>query len=214
MEVEKILSIAELEALRDDLHRRLKVRCQAAQLFEHRRCSLSLPTTLHRSSHGQSDTMILVDTVQVHIEPGRVNMLTVAADGTVVQDTEQDRIRARAQMAQLAAKHCSDAVVTSLFKSYEAAVQDPAKELVHLYEIRDALSARFGGEGGARQELGLTRAQWSELGRLANDEPIIQGRHGGKHFDSLRNATQAELDLARSLAKAMVEAYLGYLDKL
>lgn len=92
-------------------------------------------------------------------------------------------------------------------------MNNPRNELVHLYEIRDALAKRFGGEKGARSALGITRAQWSELGRLADAEPILQGRHSGAHFGSLRDATAAELSSAREIGRGMIEAYFAYLEK-
>ena len=38
--------------------------------------------------------------------------------------------------------------------------------------IRDALNRHFGGEKTARNQLGLTHKEWSDLGRIANKEPI------------------------------------------
>jgi hypothetical protein len=37
----------------------------------------------------------------------------------------------------------NNSTVSSLVKSYQASVNDPDNELVHLYEIRDALSEKF-----------------------------------------------------------------------
>ena len=74
-----------------------------------------------------------------------------------------------------------------------ASVRDPANELVYLYEIRDALSVKFGSDRGARIALAITSSQWSRLGQLCNDEPLRQGRHRGKTRVALRDASEDEL---------------------
>lgn len=91
-------------------------------------------------------------------------------------------------------------------------MNDPDDELGHLYEIRDALSRKFGGsDERARSTLGISLKKWSNFGKLCNHEPLKQGRHRGEH-ETLRDATDAELSEARGTAKAMIEAYLKYLD--
>ncbi|MGB0070786.1 MAG: hypothetical protein WBQ11_22405, partial [Isosphaeraceae bacterium] len=68
-----------------------------------------------------------------------------------------------------------------LLASFRQAVADPADRMTHLYEIRDALNRHFGGEKTARNQLGLTHKGWSDLGRIANKEPIEESRHRGCH---------------------------------
>jgi hypothetical protein len=60
--------------------------------------------------------------------------------------------------------------------------------------------------------LKIDENDWKELGRLCNDEPLRQGRHEGKHFEDLRDATTAELSEAHRIAKNMIDAYLSYLE--
>lgn len=86
-------------------------------------------------------------------------------------------------MADLIEKYRGDTLVGSLLNSYEAAINDPANELIHLYEIRDALVAKFGKEKAAKQTLGINKDQWDIIGRVANSEPLRQGRHRGKNAD-------------------------------
>jgi pimeloyl-ACP methyl ester carboxylesterase len=92
--------------------------------------------------------------------------------------------------------------------SFNALGKDPDNELVHLYEIRDALTERL---PDARTKLGITRSEWSRFGQLANDEPLRQGRHRGTNVGNLRDATEGELQEARRIARKMIEAYLGLL---
>jgi hypothetical protein len=101
-----------------------------------------------------------------------------------------------------------------MLKSYDDAVNDPGNELVHLYEIRDSTAKHFGGESIARNVLNISGSRWSKLGRLANDEPLKQGRHRGKNPGALRDATEEELREARKIARELVVAYLSYLEGL
>jgi hypothetical protein len=85
--------------------------------------------------------------------------------------------------------------------------------LVHLYEIRDALKTKFGGDGETRDALAISRKTWSRFGNLADHEPLRQSRHRGIHTGTLRDATKSELNEARDIARGMIEAYGRYLEK-
>jgi hypothetical protein len=98
-----------------------------------------------------------------------------------------------------------------MLRSYNAAVSDPRNELIHLYEIRDALQKRFRGARRARDAIGVSNNDWKKLGNLADREPILQGRHRGQFPGALRVATKVELSGAREIAKHMIAAYLEYL---
>jgi len=129
------------------------------------------------------------------------------ASGAVVQDTKAERIKDHAKlMDSLMPKLAGSATLNALLESYNAAVNDPANELVHLYEIRDALVEDYGGDAEARRKLQVTEKEWKRLGYLANDAPLKEGRHRGKH-SKLRHATAAELDEARKIARHLIEAF-------
>jgi hypothetical protein len=76
--------------------------------------------------------------------------------GNVVHDSRLERIERRRSLAKLAARAAGDPVVDSILRGYSAAVNDPGNELVHLYEIRDAL--KRAGELGGRGDPGCTTA--------------------------------------------------------
>jgi hypothetical protein len=80
-----------------------------------------------------------------------------------------------------------------------------------LYEIRDALSIKFGGERNTCSILNVSKNEWSRFGRLANDEPLYEGRHRGENVGQLRHATESELAEVRGIARQMILAYLKYL---
>jgi len=101
-----------------------------------------------------------------------------------------------------------------LLNSYKSAMNDPNNELVHLYEIRDALSKKFGDgdKNKTCKALNISTTQWSQLGNLTNNPSLRQGRHRGKNPGTLRNATVEELTEARNIALLFVEAYFKYLE--
>lgn len=143
----------------------------------------------------------------------RSDFVITDKDGSIVTDTRKDRIEKRRELAELAAQRGSkDETAASILASYRASVRDPNNELVHLYEIREALSSRFGGDKPAQMTLQISSTSWSEFGNLANNEPIRQGRHRGNHAGKLRDATEAELKTARNFTRSVVRAYLQYLD--
>ena len=138
-----------------------------------------------------------------------VDTLIVDKDGKVTVDTKRERIEKKKRLAEIVAAHSAkDPLLTALVQSHEAAIRDADNELVHIYEIRDALVAKYGGDAKARKALGLSDPQWSKFGRLCNVEPLRQGRHRGKSSGVLRDATAQELDEARGTARAMIEEYL------
>jgi hypothetical protein len=122
------------------------------------------------------------------------------ADGCVILDTKADRIaKERAELDLLTDKSARSAPLRAMLASYSAATSDSANELMHLYEIRDALHAEYGSDDAAKKALGISSGEWSRFGGLANG-PIEQGRHRGKFPEGLRDATPEELADSRQLA--------------
>ncbi len=72
-----------------------------------------------------------------------------------------------------------------------------ANERVHLYEVREALSVKFGGKKTVRSKLGISSPDWSRFGQICHTEPLRQGRHRGKRGGPLRDATEGGLSEAR-----------------
>jgi hypothetical protein len=143
---------------------------------------------------------------------GPVDLVITDKDGKTKLDSKRERIEEKRRLSQIVASYSGrDILLASLLHSYDAAVRDPGSELIRLYEIRDALSKKFGDDVSARNALGIGSAAWSRFGRLCNDEPLQQGRHRGKASGGVRNATEGELIEARGFARGMIEAYLKYL---
>jgi hypothetical protein len=95
---------------------------------------------------------------------------------------------------------------------YKAAINDPDNELVHLFDIWEALKTRFKGVNAAQTALAISDSERRKLGILANNDPLSQGRHRGKKVGELRDATETELEEARGIVRNMIEAYLHYLE--
>lgn len=133
-------------------------------------------------------------------------------DGTIICDSRAERIQKKHEFVTCVLNHApDDGLLRLLLKSYAAAISDPANEFVHLYEIRDALKAHFGGEVKAKKVLDFSDARWSKLGRLANNEAVEQSRHRGSFINSTRSATIEELTEARQIAQEMIEKYIATL---
>jgi hypothetical protein len=200
-------------SMRQSLHDALNDRFLGVQLLSHSAYELSRSTMTRVHSDGRRDIFL-------EVEPGRIVMTGHPVDfqvrdrnGNIVADSKRDRIEKKKSLADLVSSYrASDGTLASLLRSHDAAVRDPNNELVHLYEIREALSVKFGGEKTLRSTLGISSSDWSRFGELCNNQPLRQGRHRGKTGGALRDATEAELAEARGVARAMTEAYLRYLD--
>lgn len=200
-------------SIRQVLHDSLNDRFLGVQLLTHRPYELSKSTIARLHPDGRRDTSIELESVCIVVSVRSVDLRVTDKDGNVISDSKRDRIERKKSLAELVSTHrASDGLLGAMLRSYDAGVRDPNNELVHLYEIRDALSTKFGGESAARATLAITAAQWSRLGQLCNNEPLCQGRHRGKTGEVLRDASEAELAEARGIARAMIEAYLQRID--
>ncbi len=162
--------------------------------------------------NGRRATTIVVQSGVMKMTAGNVDLKFTDQEG-MVHDTRQDRIDATKSLAELSVrKAATDRTARKILDSFDAAVRDPENELVHLYEVWEALKQKFGGENNAKRALSIPRRVRSRLGQLANNEQLNQGRHRGRHAGSLRDATAEELCEARAIAQNMLASYLRYLD--
>jgi hypothetical protein len=193
---------------RTEAHQRMVAIFLAAQAFSDQPCKLLKPAVSRIRESGAVDLYALPLTGAVRVAGRRPDTVLKDADGTVVRDTKRERIDRRNALALQAAAHLTDSVANSILRSYSAALNDPDNELIHLYEIRDALSSQFGGDQAAQKALNISSTKWRRLGSLANVEPLLQGRHRGENPGALRDATAEELEEARWIAREMMESYL------
>ena len=202
-------------SIRQTLQDGLNDRFLGVQLLTHRAYELSRSTMTRVHPDGRKDVFLEVEPARIAIAGHPVDLQVRDKDGNIIADSKRDRIEKKRSLADLVSTYrASDVTLASLLRSHDAAVRDPNNELAHLYEIRDALSVKFGGDKEARSALGISSADWSKFGLLCNNEPLRQGRHRGKIGAALRDATESELVEARQIARGMTEAYLLHLDSL
>jgi hypothetical protein len=199
--------------MRQALHDAVNGRFLGVQLLTHKAYNLSRSTMTRLHPDGRRDISVEAEPSHVVVSGFAPDIRVIDKDGNVVHDSKRDRIEKKKSIAEWVGTYLTaDGLLTSMLESQSAAVRDPNNELVHIYEIREALSTKFGGEREARSALGISCSDWSRLGQLCNNEPLRQGRHRGKSGSALRDATEAELTEARRIALAMIEAYLRHLD--
>lgn len=204
-------TFAKNPAIRDEMQSFLNDRFLGVQLVEFRPYELSDSRRTRVHPGGRKDVFIEVKGVAAIAAGGTADIRMTNADG-VVCDSKAERIAAKRRFAELVQLHRSSSqTLTAMLTSFGNAIRDPQNELVHLYEVRDALSVEFGGKPNAIATLGLMSSAWSRLGQLSNDEPLRQGRHRGKSGTALRDATHAEMQEAREIARLMLSLYVNHL---
>jgi hypothetical protein len=200
--------------LKDTLHEKLNDLFLGVQLVEHRPYKLSKASMCRLHPDGRKDITVFPEPGLFALASGTADIIMKDKNGNVIVDSKRDRIRKKRELATLAKKYRGiDLTAASLLGSYKMALDEPNNELVHLYEIRDALSKRFRGAAAACNALDIPLEKWSRLGTLANFEPLKEGRHRGKNPGALRGATNSELEEGRNIATSFVEAYLLYLKR-
>ncbi len=187
----------QIEGLSREIQEDLDARFLGTQLVNNQPYQLSGYTTRRTRPDGTANVSVGISiAATLCMSVGHLDVVLLDAAGNVKADSRKERIEARKKFALLASKYIKDPVVGSLLKSYNAAITDPQNELTHLYEIRDALAKKFGGDTHACSAVHITEKQWKQLGYLANGAPLTQGRHRGRKIGQLRDATPAELDEA------------------
>jgi len=199
-------------AIRDELHNELNDRFLGAQLVSRTPFKLSKPARTRHFKDGHTAAYIEPDTGAGLVMGGAADVVFTDKDGKVTFDSKRDRIEKKKSLASAIVRHRSnDAILAAILRSFDASVRDPGNELIHLYEIRDALGKVLGGKVKAIRALGVTPKEWNRLGELCSSLPLRQGRHRGSSVGQLRDATHSELEEARAIARSLVIGYLRHL---
>ena len=198
--------------MRNKLHDELNDRFMGVQLLAYEPYSLSKASMYLLHANGQRDITIFPDSIVMKISVDTIDTVYKDKDGNIVSDSRRDRIEKKKKLAELVAKHRSkDKTLESILGFYKAAIYDPYNELVHLFDIWEALEKRFIKKKAALTTLAISESEYKKLGNPANNDPFI-GRHRGKKVGVSRGATEAELEEARGIARNMIEVYLHYLE--
>lgn len=204
----------ETAALVQQLKEALPGRFLAAQLVAQRPYELSEAGVTELRSDGTQTIHIEPRTGAVVIKGYAPHVVITDAEGTVKYDSKAESTERMKSLVELLGKHfTADAVLASMMRSFGAAMRDPGNELVHLYEILEAVKGRGLISRDEEQSLGVSARALRRFGPLCNDEPVRQGRHRGAYAGSeLRDATESELQEARGTASALIEGYAGRLE--
>ena len=177
--------------------------------------SLSRCTIIRFDEAGNRHSVVPTTPVQAKLTLKWLNLKITNAKGEVIVDTRAQREKSDREFAELVSKYYEeDETCKSVNDSYVESIDDPDDELIHLYEIRDTLKSKFGGQREARQVLRISKDKWNRLGELANKLPLRESRHRGSHVGNLKSASKEELNEARNLAKTMIKAYLDHMENL
>jgi hypothetical protein len=178
-----------------------------------RSAEVSALTLKRRRPDGKAESWVSVSVSSCLSEASvcSPDIITTDAGGNVVRDTKAERLADEKAFREQCLRHAEDLLLKELMASFRQAIADPADQMMHFYEIRDALSRHFGGDKEARKVLGLTSKEWSDFGRITNDEPIEQSRHRGNH-PVRRPATEEEMARIIDVARRMIRAYIDRLD--
>jgi hypothetical protein len=196
-------------SLRQQLHAALNARLNAIEILSHRECNLEKSVMTRVDAAGRKHYFLEAEPATYRLTGSPVDFVVTDAQGNTVNDTKRARVLEKQLFGEQIEGRLSDPVVASIVQSYHRAVRHPDDELVYLYEISDTLSEHFGGKHAARSALGLSGNAWSRFKRLCNIEPLNQGRHRGRSFGTLRDATAEELAEARQFARTMIRTYLN-----
>lgn len=197
--------------VRANVEAELRARFLAAQIIDHKHVDLAEPTLIRIDSEGRRHLFVEVEAGHVTVTGGMIDVEIRNKAGNIVSSSRTNRIARRNEVADLAGKHASDELLIAMLASYDDAIRDPRNELIYLYEVRDAIAAHFHGQDAAQAALGIDRQAWSRFGFLCCTLPLRQGRHRGHNVGALRDASEDELNEARTFARNVIDRYLRYL---
>jgi hypothetical protein len=169
-------------------------------------------TLRRRYANGSSDIWLSATSMICAGSVGSPDIMMKDAEGNVVKDTKAERLTDERDFREQCLRHAEDLLFQELMASFSRAIDDPADLMTHLYEIRDALKRHFGPKDKAKKALGLTEAEWSDLGLIANVKPIQESRHRGDHPER-RPATEEERIRVLEISRRMIRVYLLHLDR-
>lgn len=198
--------------IREQLHSELTMRLQSSQLSRRQKYELSDSGMTKIGSDGRRVHYLEVKGTIITTSLFAPDIQKRDREGKVIFDTKKDRLREQENLTQLRLRHQGDVTLDAIFRSFDAALNDPDNALVHLYEIREAINTRLGTAKVTQQQLGISKKQFRRFGELCCDLPLLEGRHRGRNPGQLRPATQTEMSEAYEIASAMISAYMHYLE--
>ena len=180
----------------------------AQQVQVHQPFTISQTAMAREHSDGRRDASIFVDSAVMTVSVGTVDLVHRDGDGNVLADTKAERLQRHANFRRdITNLVPQDIALKRMLQSFSNALSDRDNLLIHLYEIRETLSSKFSDERVACATVRVSSGDWSKFGRLANKEPLLEGRHRGKHL-GLRKATTDEANWALNFGQSLIEGYV------
>lgn len=196
------------QGFRDQLHEQVTNIFLAQQVQAHRHFQLSPASMAREHLDGRRDVTAFIESISLKLSGGQVDVVVKNAKGEIIQDTKAKRLQKQRNFRDDVSNLLpDDLTLKRMLQSFQNALSDTDNLFIHLYEVREALTSELGSESSVKKTLGVSNANWSKFGQLANSEPIREGRHRGKH-KGLRPANGSETDWALGFAQELIEAYV------
>jgi hypothetical protein len=198
----------------EDIHKTLYLRFQSALIYKYAEFLLSAPAVnFNADQPGYLGPIFITAHGLAHSSRSKpLDLIVINDEGVIQRDTAQERRIHQKKYADLIEKYRSDAVATAILMFFNDAVNDPKRELFHLYNIIDALGKRFKNEKGVTDNLGITENSLDFFHKYAH-EKYFEARHPGLHVGKLQHAPIAILEKERLIARELFEAYLDFLER-
>lgn len=198
------------EAFCKSMHGFLESAFLAQQIQAHLPYTLAQPALARVHPDGRRDVSLFVKSAVMVMSVGTVDIIVRDANGNITSDSKAERLGKQAQFrADVGRILPHDIALKRMLQSFRNALENSDNLLIHLYEIRETLSTEFSGEKAAREAVSVSSGDWSKFGRLANEEPLLEGRHRGKHSD-LRKASADEATWALNFGQRLIEGYVHF----
>lgn len=193
---------------RDQLHEQVTNVFLAQQVQARRHFQLSSASMAREHSDGRRCITAFLESGKFTLSGGQIDMVVTNAKGKIIKDPKAERLQKQQNFRDNVSNLLpGDLTLKRMLQSFQNALSDTDNLFIHLYEVREALTSEFGSESSVKTDLGVSATDWSNFGRLANNEPIHEGRHRGKH-KALRPANSLETAWALCFAKELIEAYV------
>ncbi|MEM6838588.1 MAG: hypothetical protein AAF609_17250 [Cyanobacteria bacterium P01_C01_bin.120] len=160
-------------SIKEDLTKVIENRFFAVQIMNYKEFNLEKSTRTDFTEDGKKNYFLEADSCLLKMTVNPVDLIVKDKDGTVISDTKRDRLNRQENFSNLVDEYRSnDITLDHIRKSYQKSVKNPDDELVHLYEIKDSLSKRFGSKSVTVKKLGIKNREWGKIGVLANTLPL------------------------------------------
>lgn len=157
---------------------------------------------------GRRDQTIFLEGGHLKLSGASMDSIFRNTEGKVVYNSKTERLEKQAKFRADVAKLLPDEpMLRRMLQSFRNALSDRDNLLIHLYEVREALTTACGNEKNAISAAEISKSCWKKFGRMANDSLLLEGRHRGRR-DRLRSATPKEIDWALCFAQKLIEGYV------